>query len=166
MSNQRAITYMDYQWVEIDGNTLTVGLNDEGLIDVDEITSLQLPPENEPAITDEVCGEIETSDGTIDLYSPVKGVVSEINQAVLENPDLLMDDPGGEGWLFKIEAEDPKEVREFMKNAGKADDDDDDEDEDDDDDSDSEEDLDEGDDEDEDEEEDSSFGRRGRRRLN
>lgn len=116
--------YMGYLWFQKEDNVYTVGLNEDALEDFDSIESLEMPTENEVVENDVSCGTIETDTGTLDLYPPVKGTVTEINSAVVEDPSLIQDDPY-DGWLFKIESD------EEFSDEDEEDDDEDDEDEDD-----------------------------------
>ncbi|OYZ11239.1 MAG: glycine cleavage system protein H [Bdellovibrio sp. 28-41-41] len=94
---------MGYMWIQKEDGVITVGINEEGLQDFDEITSIELPPENEKVEADTVIGTIETDDGPLDIYSPVNGTILEINPQVLETPSLIQEDPYEEGWLLRIE---------------------------------------------------------------
>jgi len=134
MKQDQVITYMEYEWVQVDDQILTIGINEDGLDQIERILKLELPPENEEVLADEICGELETDDGSLNIYSPVKGVVTEVNAAVLENPSLLLEDPFGEGWLIRLEAEDNEEIEEFVRGSsgeGAADEEDEEDDEDD-----------------------------------
>lgn len=93
--------HMWYQ--EVDG-IVTIGINEEGLADITEITSVDVPPEQEKVDEDAVIGTIETDDGPLNIYSPVEGTVIEVNAQVLEDPSLIQEDPYEEGWLLRIEA--------------------------------------------------------------
>lgn len=114
--------YMGHLWYSKEDDIITIGINEDALEDFDAIESFDLPEEQARVEADEVCGSLETSDGPLDIYCPVDGTVVEINSAAIDSPELIMDDPYGEGWLIKVSAEDA------------LDDDDEDEDEDDDDD--------------------------------
>jgi len=97
------LTYMGHLWVLVENDIVTVGIGDEGLEYADTISAVQLPEENEEVVAGDVCGEVETDDGPINLYSPVDGTVFEINPAVVDSPSLIREDPYGDGWLFKVE---------------------------------------------------------------
>ena len=97
--------FMGYLWVQEEDGVLTIGINEDGLEDFEEISSIELPPEGEKVESDMVIGTIETDDGPLDIYSPVSGAVLEVNSQVLEDPSLIQEDPYEEGWLLKIEAE-------------------------------------------------------------
>ncbi len=131
MSNVR--NFMGYLWVQEEDGVITIGINEDGLADFEEITSIELPAESESVDSDVVIGTIETDDGPLDIYSPVSGTVIEVNSSVLDEPSIIMEDPYEEGWLIRIEADEES---------------DDDEDEDDEDDDDEEEDDEDYDDED------------------
>lgn len=96
---------MGYLWVLNEDGVVTIGINEDGLEDFEEISSIELPPEGEKIESDVVLGTIETDDGPLDIYSPVDGTVLEVNSQVLEDPSLIQEDPYEEGWLLKIETE-------------------------------------------------------------
>ena len=98
--------FMGYLWVQEEDGIVTIGINEDGLEDFEEITSVQRPPEGEKIEADVVLGTIETDDGPLDIYSPVAGTVLEINSAAVEDPALIQEEPYDEGWLIRIEAED------------------------------------------------------------
>ncbi len=130
------ITYAEYEWITVNDNVLTIGITEEGLDELSEITSAELPTENTIVDADEVCGELDTRDGPLHLYVPVKGSVIEVNSNVVENPELISEDPMGDGWLIRVEAESPQELADFLESSNKKSargDDDEDEDDDDDD---------------------------------
>lgn len=93
-----------HMWYREEDGLITIGINEEGLADITEITSLDLPSENESVGEDIAIGTIETDDGPLDIYSPVAGKVVEINSSVLEDPSLIQEDPYEEGWILRIEA--------------------------------------------------------------
>jgi glycine cleavage system H protein len=113
--------FMGYMWVKEEDGVITIGINEEGLQDFDEISTVELPAEQEIIDADVVIGTIETDDGPLDIYSPVSGTVIEINQAAIDDPSLILEDPLDEGWLVRIEPDEELDDEE--------DDDDDDEDE-------------------------------------
>ena len=107
------IPYMGYEWLQVEDEALTIGISEEGLSELSEISTVKLPAENEEVSPDEICGEIETDEGALNLYSPVEGKVVEINAAVVENPSLIMEDPYGDGWLFRVEAANAEDLDEL-----------------------------------------------------
>lgn len=114
-SNEEFIPYMGYEWLQVEDDTVTIGISEEGVSELTEITAVNLPAENEEVSPDEICGEIETEEGPLNLYCPVEGKVVEINAAVVENPSLIMEDPYGDGWLFRVEPNNTEDLDELSQ---------------------------------------------------
>lgn len=93
-----------HMWYQEEDGIITIGINEEGLADITEITSVDLPAEQDKVEEDIAIGTIETDDGPLDIYVPVSGTVIEINSSVLEDPAVIQEDPYEEGWLLRIEA--------------------------------------------------------------
>lgn len=107
------VAYMGHQWITVEGEVVTVGLMEEALADLDAIIKVDLPTENESVEKDEICGELETKDGSLNIYAPVEGTVLEVNSAIADNPELIQEDPYGEGWVLRIEAANPDDIKEL-----------------------------------------------------
>ncbi|CAN5595412.1 hypothetical protein BH10BDE1_BH10BDE1_31500 [soil metagenome] len=122
------IPFMVYEWLQVEDGSVTIGISEEGLEELAEVSAVNLPSEGEEIGADEVCGEIETESGPLNLYSPVDGKVVEINAAVVENPQLIFEDPYGDGWLFRVEAKNADDLDDLTE-IDSGDDDGDDEDE-------------------------------------
>lgn len=125
MGSDDVRNFMGYLWIRQEDGVVTIGINEDGLEDFEEISSVELPAEQEKIDADVVIGTLETDDGPLDIYSPVSGTVIEVNTQVIEEPSLIIEDPYEEGWLVRIEAD---------EDLDDDDDDEDDEDEDEDDD--------------------------------
>ncbi len=110
MSQDELKTFMGNHWLLVEDGCMVIGINEDGLEEITEITSVSLPNEKEDVSADEICGEIETEEGPLNIYSPIDGKVAEINQAVVDNPELILEDPFGEGWLIKIEPNDESDL--------------------------------------------------------
>lgn len=93
-----------HMWYREEDGIITIGINEEGLADITEITSVELPAEAEKVEEDVAIGVIETDDGPLNIYSPVAGTVIEINASVVDEPAVIQEDPYEEGWLLRIEA--------------------------------------------------------------
>src|SRR5689334_14911897 len=94
----KLVPYADYEWVEVQDNVLTIGITEDGLDDIADIRRAELPEEGTSVDAEEVFGELETEDGPLHLYSPVKGTIIEINPAVIESAEIISEDPQAEGW--------------------------------------------------------------------
>ena len=126
MASDDVRNFMGYMWIRQEDGIITIGINEDGLEDFEEISSVELPAEQEKVDAEVVIGTLETDDGPLDIYSPVSGTVVEVNSQVIDEPSLIMEDPLEEGWLIRIEAD------EDLDEDEEDEDDDDDDDEDDD----------------------------------
>ncbi|MBK9293869.1 MAG: glycine cleavage system protein H [Oligoflexia bacterium] len=111
------IPYMGHLWVTAEGEVITVGVMEEALEELDTINKIDLPTENDSVEKDEICGELETKDGSLNIYAPIEGTVLEVNSAVLDNPNLISEDPYGDGWIVKIEAANPDDIKEITSGS-------------------------------------------------
>lgn len=125
-------------WYSEEDGIITIGINEDGLEDITEINTIDLPPEQEKVEADTAFGSVESDDGTIDIVSPFDGTIIEVNSQVVDDPAVLMEDPYEEGWLVRVEV------------AGEIDDEEEDDDDEDDEDDEDYEDEDEDSDKDED----------------
>ncbi|MBC7457429.1 MAG: glycine cleavage system protein H [Bdellovibrionaceae bacterium] len=106
---------MHYLWYSEQDGVITIGINEDGLQDITEINSIDLPQEQDEIDADSPIGTLDSDDGQLDIFSPVKGTVIEVNSQVLENPEIILEDSYEEGWLLRIETteeiedEDPDE---------------------------------------------------------
>lgn len=98
--------YLGYLWMSVRDGQLVIGISEEGLEEFSEILSIDLPSEGDEVLPDTVLGEIETDQGPMNIYCPFEGSVAEVNEAVLEKPALIMDDPTGDGWIMSVELND------------------------------------------------------------
>ncbi len=121
--------FMHYLWYSEQDGVITIGINEEGLEDISEINSIDLPQEQDEIDADSPIGTLDSDDGQLDIFSPVKGTVIEVNSQVLENPEIILEDSYEEGWLLRIETTEELEDDEDLDDE----DDDSDDDEDDDD---------------------------------
>lgn len=128
MASDEVRNFMGYHWIRQEDGIITIGINEDGLEDFEEISSVELPAEQEKIDADVVIGTLETDDGPLDIYSPVSGTVIEINSQVVEDPSIIMEDPYEEGWLVRIEADEDYEEDEEEDDEDDEDDEDEDED--------------------------------------
>jgi glycine cleavage system H protein len=93
----------EHEWVSSTGNLYTMGITDFAQGALGDIVYVQLPKVGETLTAGKVCGEIESTKSVSEIFAAVSGVVSEINGALSQTPELVNSDPYGAGWLVKVE---------------------------------------------------------------
>ena len=93
----------EHEWVSSSGTLYTMGITDFAQGALGDIVYVQLPKVGETLTAGKVCGEIESTKSVSEIFAAVSGVVSEINGALSQTPELVNSDPYGAGWLVKVE---------------------------------------------------------------
>ena len=104
-----------HEWVrrESDG-TVTIGITDHAQDQLGEIVYLELPAVGEKVSKDDPFGVVESVKAVSDIYAPVSGTVVEINESLPESPEVINEDPYGDGWLIKVRISDSSELEDLM----------------------------------------------------
>jgi glycine cleavage system H protein len=92
-----------HEWVTIDGKTATVGISDFAQAQLGDVVFLDVPKPGRKVSKGETFGVIESVKAASDLYSPVNGTVTSVNENLTAHPELVNSDPYGEGWILKVE---------------------------------------------------------------
>src|SRR5262249_55423312 len=100
----------EHEWVRVDGATATVGISDFAQDSLGDVVYVQVPDVGTDVIAGASVSEIESTKSVSDIYAPVSGVVTEVNAALADTPELVNEDPYGQGWIMKIECSEPSEV--------------------------------------------------------
>ncbi|MDO5510033.1 MAG: glycine cleavage system protein GcvH [Weeksellaceae bacterium] len=95
----------DHEWVRIDGDTATIGITDFAQSELGDIVFVDVDTEGDTLQAGEVFGSIEAVKTVSDLFMPITGEVTEINEALQDQPELINTDPYGEGWIVKVKIE-------------------------------------------------------------
>lgn len=114
MEEDNAIEYNDQLWALVNDDVVTIGIKQEVFEDINEIWGIDLPEEGGEVNPEEVCGEVETDDGPINLYAPIEGEVVDVNSTIQTDVNLLFDDSTEEGWLFKIKSSNDEDFEQFL----------------------------------------------------
>lgn len=107
----------DHEWVRIEGDMALIGITDYAQGELGEIVYVDVPTEGETVAAGEVFGSIEAVKTVADLLMPVEGEVVELNAALEDQPELVNNDPYGEGWIIKVKMADPAKVETLMDAA-------------------------------------------------
>jgi len=92
----------EHEWIRLEGDVAYVGITDYAQEQLGDIVFVDIPTEGETLAADEVFGTIEVVKTISDLFLPVAGEILEQNEALADQPELVNQDPYGEGWLIKI----------------------------------------------------------------
>lgn len=95
----------DHEWVKVEGNTATIGVTEFAQRELGDIVFVEVETVGETIESGEVFGTIEAVKTVSDLFMPVTGQVTEANEALEASPELVNEDPYGEGWIIKIKFE-------------------------------------------------------------
>lgn len=116
MSNPEELKYTrEHEWVRDNGDgTITVGITEFAQGELGDIVFVELDPEGTKVDREEVFGTVEAVKTVSDLFAPVGGEITAINDHLEDEPERVNDDPYGEGWMIKMKPEDPSQLDELM----------------------------------------------------
>lgn len=95
----------DHEWVRIEGNIATVGITDFAQGELGDIVFVDVDTVDDELNAGDVFGSVEAVKTVSDLFLPVSGTITEFNEALEDQPELLNTDPYGEGWIIKVEVQ-------------------------------------------------------------
>jgi glycine cleavage system H protein len=92
-----------HEWVTVEGKTVTVGITDFAQSQLGDVVFMELPASGRKLAEGETFGVVESVKAASDLYSPVAGRITAVNEQLAAHPELVNTDPYGEGWILKLE---------------------------------------------------------------
>ena len=104
----------DHEWVRVDGDIAVVGVTDFAQGELGDVVFVEIETEGEELDKGETFGTVEAVKTVSDLFMPVGGEVSEFNEALADEPELVNKDPYGDGWMIKIKITDAAELDDLM----------------------------------------------------
>ncbi len=104
----------DHEWIKIEGDTGTIGITDFAQGELGDIVFIEVETVGEELDVEEAFGTIEAVKTVSDLFMPISGKVLEFNEALENNPEIVNQDPYGEGWIVKIELTKKEELEELL----------------------------------------------------
>ena len=108
----------EHEWARDEGNgRLRVGITDYAQDALGDVVYVDLPEPGTPVTAGQAFGEVESTKSVSDVYAPVSGTIIERNAALEEKPELVNEQPYGDGWLVSIEASDPGELDRLMESG-------------------------------------------------
>lgn len=108
----------DHEWIRLEGDEAYVGITDYAQSELGEIVFVDINTVGETVGQNEVFGSVEAVKTVSDLNMPVTGEVLEVNEALNDQPELVNNDPYGEGWMIRIAVKDVAEMDSLLDAAG------------------------------------------------
>ena len=104
----------EHEWLRVDGDLVVVGITEHAATQLGDVVFVELPEvETKTAKGDEIV-VIESVKAASDILAPVDGEIVEVNEALVDNPGLVNEDPTGDAWFFKMKVEDMSALDDFM----------------------------------------------------
>ena len=108
----------DHEWVLLDGNLAIIGITDYAQRELGDIVFIEVESIGKPLEAGAVFGTVEAVKTVSDLFLPVSGSITELNPALSNSPELVNNDPYGEGWMVKMTVNNPADVASLLDAAG------------------------------------------------
>jgi glycine cleavage system H protein len=107
----------DHEWVLVTGDTARVGVTDYAQDALGDVVFVQLPTLNDTVKLGSSAGEVESTKSVSDIYAPLSGTVTAINDVLADSPQLVNSDPYGDGWMFELSIADTSELEQLLTAA-------------------------------------------------
>ncbi len=107
----------EHEWILIEDGLGTVGLTDFAAGELGDVVFVEMPEIGAEFSQGDTVGTIESVKAVADLYLPVSGEIVAVNEAVVDNPEMVNSDPLDEGWLLKVRLSDPTEIDQLLDAA-------------------------------------------------
>ena len=104
----------DHEWIKVDGKTALVGITHFAQKKLGDILYVEIETLNKILKGGQIFGAIEAVKTVSDLFMPITGKIIEINENIVENPELVNTDPYGEGWMIKLEISNASEINNLL----------------------------------------------------
>ncbi len=104
----------DHEWIEIHGDEATIGFSEYAAENMGNVTYVELPEEDADFIIGDKLGAVEIEDTPSDIYAPISGTVSAVNEALIDEPELINESPEDKGWICKLVNIDSSETDDMM----------------------------------------------------
>jgi len=104
----------EHEWLRIEDDLVVIGITEHASTQLGDIVFVELPEEGITVTKDDEIVVIESVKAASDILAPIDGEIVEINQALMDEPSKVNDDPIGDGWFFKIKPSDPSQMDEYM----------------------------------------------------
>src|SRR5512134_1449914 len=107
----------EHEWILVEGNVATVGITAFAEEQLGDVVFVELPAVGDKVTKDEAMGVVESVKAVSDIYAPVSGTVTEVNDDLPDSPEMINEDPYGDGWMVKIEMSDATDLGDLLSAA-------------------------------------------------
>ena len=107
----------DHEWLKVEDGSATVGITNFAQEHLGDLVFVDLPKPGASLKAGAAAAVIESVKAASDVYAPIDGEVTEVNQRVVDDPSLVNSDPAGAGWLFKVKIGDPAQLDKLLDEA-------------------------------------------------
>ena len=104
----------DHEWILVNGDQATIGITDYAQGELGDIVYVEIESIGDELQKEEIFGSVEAVKTVSDLFIPVSGEITEMNENLEDNPELINDDPYGEGWIIKMKINDSNELGDLL----------------------------------------------------
>ena len=108
----------EHEWLRAEGDVYVVGITEHATTQLGDLVFVELPEVGATVAKDDEIVVIESIKAASDILAPIDGEITEINEALVEDPSMANSDATGDGWFFKIKASDPSQLDEMLDEAG------------------------------------------------
>jgi len=107
----------EHEWLEVEGDLVVVGITAHAAEQLGDVVFVELPDVGREVSKDDEVVVIESVKAASDILAPLDGEIVEVNEAIVEDPGKVNEDPEGDAWFFKLKVEDPSELEDMMDEA-------------------------------------------------
>ena len=104
----------DHEWVKADGDSATVGITSHAAEQLGDLVFVELPEPGASLSKGDTAATVESVKAASDIFCPLDGEITEVNEAIVEDPSIVNADPEGKGWFFKLKLADASAVDALM----------------------------------------------------
>jgi len=107
----------EHEWLRVEDDVVVVGITEHATTQLGDIVFIELPEAGTTVAKDDEVAVIESVKAASDILAPLDGEITEVNEALVDNPGKVNEDATGDGWFFKIRASDPSQMDAYLDEA-------------------------------------------------
>lgn len=107
----------DHEWVRVEGDQAIIGITDYAQNSLGDVVYVELPKAGDKFAASEPFGSVESVKAVSEVFTPIAGVITSINESLADEPEKVNSDPYGEGWMIRVKMDNPGEVDSLLSAA-------------------------------------------------